>query len=533
MTKNILSCCILILLCLSASAQLTTTNLPILKVQTTQAIVDTYAQAQLEIIDNVSGTNNIADPATLSSNIGIKLRGDAAAQSYVKKSYSVETWTAAFNVSNNISPLNLPIENDWVLLAAYPDRSLMRGKLLLELHDDMDRYAPRLKYCELMIDNVYQGVYLFGEKIKRDSARLDLANLRIQDNFGDELTGGYILNIDNETGGGFNSNYAPPYALGTQQVRFLFEYPSNGDITPSQEAYIESYIDSFENGLNGANFQDTLLGWRPFGANNAFIDYILVNEVAKNYDAYRIDMYLYKDKLKKMRPGPLWGGDASFANTANCEAAVDTGWAYKLGAVCGNESNLPAFWWEKLMSDTLFVKDLKCRYHLFRQPGQPLDKALIYAHIDSFANVLNAQGAQSRNFTTYPIFGSPIINEPTPMATDFATEVTNLKTFIEARLNWLDAQWVTTQPCFATAINDISLEKEIAIYPNPAQNILNISYAQNDKVNYYLSNLAGQQLMQGSGYATFEINVSELAAGLYLLHLEVDGKQLVRKVSVQ
>jgi hypothetical protein len=516
----------------SGFAQLSSTNLPILKIQTTQAIVDTYAQAQLEIIDNVSGTNNIADPATLTSNIGIKLRGDAATQGYPKKSYSVETWTG-FNISNNISPLGLPTENDWVLLAAYPDRSLLRGKLLLEIHDDMDRYAPRLKYCELMVDNIYQGVYLFGEKIKRDSARLDIANLRVQDNFGDELTGGYILNVDNESGGGFISGYAPPYALGTQQVKFLYEYPDNGDITPAQEAYIKSYVDSFEDGLSSVNFQDTLQGWRPFGANNAFIDYILANEVAKNYEAYRIDMYLYKDKLKKMRPGPLWGGDAAFANTASCLSHVDTGWAYKLGALCGNETNLPSFWWEKLMTDTLFVKDLVCRYHLFRQVGQPLDKAVIFAHIDSFSNLLNAQGAQSRNFTTYPIFGISIINEPQPMAVDYAAEVTNLKTFIEARLNWLDAQWVNTAPCFATAVNDLSLERDIAIYPNPAHNVINVSYAKNAKVHYHLTNMAGQELLQGNGYSLFDINVSELAAGMYLLHLEVEGKQLVRKVGVQ
>ena len=523
---------LLLAACLCVSWQIKaqfSTNLPIIKLSITNAIVDTYQQTNLEIIDNTSGTNTYSDPATFTSNAGVKLRGNAVSRAYPKKSYSVESWLG-FNVSNNVSILGLPPENDWVLLAAYPDRSLLRGKLALELHDEMDRYAPRLKYCELFIDTAYQGIYLFGEKIKRDSSRLDLANLRVIDNFGEELTGGYILTVDDESGAGFTSNYPPPNATASQQVDFLFEHPDNGDITPAQKAYIESYIDSFEAGLNGPNFQDTALGWRPFGANNAFIDYIIVNEVSKNYDAYRIDMYLYKDKNKKMRPGPMWGFDASFANTANCNINGFSGFAFDIGSTCGAEPNLPAFWWSKLLTDTKFLQDLKCRYTNYRRMGNVLDTTHIFHLIDSFSAHINQQGAVGRNFNKYPIFGTPIINEPTPMATTHTAEVANIKAFILARLNWLDNQWYDAT-CAPDGVNDRAKRNLISIYPNPTNDFIRIESSSVSTMQYELRTFTGKIISSGTVHG--DIDVSKLSKGMYMLLIDQDDQRYMKKVIVE
>lgn len=533
MNKKIKILLVLVLINFSALAQLSTTNLPIIKIQTSQAIVDTYSQAQMDIIDNASGTNNISDPATFSSMVGAKLRGSATVQAYPKKSYSIETWTS-FNVNNNVSVLGLPVENDWVLLAEYPDRSLLRGLLALDLHNELDRYAPRLKYCELLIDNVYQGVYLFGEKIKQDTSRVNIAKLRTQDNFGEQLTGGYILNIDNETGNGFNSSFPPPYASSSQFVRFLYEYPKSADITPAQEAYIKSYIDSFEIALNGPSYQDTLTGWRAFGANNSFIDYIIVNELSKNYDAYRVDMYMYKDKSKKLRPGPMWGFSSSFANTASCLSATDTGYAFRLGQSCSSLTKLPSFWWERLMSDSKFAEDLKCRYTQHRASGYPLDSVVLFQKIDSFANLLNAQGAQTRNFTLYPIFGTPIINEPVPMATNYAGEIANIKAFIRKRLQWLDAQWVPTAPCFAISVQDIDINNLIEIYPNPASDIIHVNLHRPLQVNYALSSITGQCLEKGTKFGSqIDISIKDISKGIYLLELNTDMGKATKKIMVE
>jgi hypothetical protein len=140
-----------------------------------------------------------------------------------------------------------------------------------------------MEHCELVVNGSYQGVYLFGEKIKKKAGRLDLATLKITDNSGIELTGGYIWKIDDGTAL-WTSAFAPPYAT-TQQIKFVIDYPDAGDITPAQTSYIKAYVDSFETAMNASNFQDTALGWRRYGAVNAFVDYMIMNEI------FMVDIY--------------------------------------------------------------------------------------------------------------------------------------------------------------------------------------------------------------------------------------------------
>ena len=41
--------------------------------------------------------------------------------------------------------------------------------------------------CEVILNNEYQGIYLFGEKIKQGDGRVNIAKLNSSDNSGDEL----------------------------------------------------------------------------------------------------------------------------------------------------------------------------------------------------------------------------------------------------------------------------------------------------------------------------------------------------------
>jgi hypothetical protein len=513
----------------SAQAQLTTTNLPIMIVQTPIAINDTFVQGTLNVIDNASMVNNVTDPPTYTGMIGIKTRGNTA---YPKISYTLETWSA-FNVSTNVSLLGMPTENDWVLMSNYTDRSLMRDVLAKNLHDKMGRYAPRMKHCELIVNGNYAGVYTFGEKIKRDSARLDLANLTVTDNFGENMTGGYIWRLNDGNNPDWVSLIAPPFGTAAQQTKFHYEYPDASDITPAQEAYIKSYVDSFETAMNASNFQDTLVGWRKFGAVNGFADFMIINEVSRNNDAYRNNVFMYKDKSKKMRPGPIWNFDIAWNNTMDCASSKDTGWCYNLGGTCPTESKLAPFWWSKLTTDTSFMKELKCLYTDYRKPGNLLDTAKMFFSIDSISSLLTAQNAVSRNFTQFPIWGVPLVNEPTPMAANYSEEVNNLKQFIRKRITWLDSKWILTTGCPAPlAVNDMELNQLVAVYPNPANNAVSVKYEGKYKKGYTVNilTLQGTRVSQvaSSDYIT-TLDISHLPIGMYLLQVVNEKGSVVRK----
>jgi hypothetical protein len=354
------------------------------------------------------------------------------------------------------------------------------------------------------------------------------------DNFGENMTGGYILNVNEGFSNGWISNYAPPFA-GAQQIYFNVDYPDASDITPAQKAYIQSYVDSFENAMNGANFQDTTLGWRRFGAVNGFADFMIMNEISRNNEAYRRNMYMYKDKSKKLRPGPLWAFDLAWNNTQSCTSSKDTGWAYNFGGSCPLENDLAPFWFSKLTTDTAFMKDLKCLYTDYRNPGNVLDTSKIFFIIDSINIRLNAQTAIARNFTQWPIWGTPIVNEPTPMAANYDEEVANLKQFIRKRIIWLDSKWRLANGCPAPlAIADVDIANQLNIFPNPANDFLTVRFSGKSKNGFKATiySIQGGKLHSlNTKDKEYTFNISSYPKGIYLLNVNTDKGSITRKIT--
>ncbi len=157
--------------------------------------------ASMKLVDNPPGIYNFPDdPGNgYDGQISIEIRGESSAWYSPKKSYSLETQTD-LGENNNVSLLDLPQENDWILYGPYLDKSLIRNVLSYRLFEEMGHYSPRTRFVEVILNNDYQGVYILTEKIKRDKNRVDMAKLLPTDISGDELTGGYLLRIDKLTG---------------------------------------------------------------------------------------------------------------------------------------------------------------------------------------------------------------------------------------------------------------------------------------------------------------------------------------------
>ena len=144
------------------------------------------------IIWNGEGVrNNVTDPFNnYSGRIGIELRGNST-QGFPKKPYAVETQDST-GANLDVSILGMPAENDWTFLASYIDRTFIRDPLAHFLSTLTGRWSSRCRFCELILNGEYEGVYIVLEKIKRTKNRLDLSKLTPADTLGDNLTGGYI-----------------------------------------------------------------------------------------------------------------------------------------------------------------------------------------------------------------------------------------------------------------------------------------------------------------------------------------------------
>ena len=129
-----------------------------------------------------------------SYNIGIEIRGSSS-QFFEKKSYGVETWDAN-NEDIDADLGGFPEEEDWILYGPFSDKSLIRNVLIFQLSNAIGMYGSRTDFYEVTINDKFLGTYVLMEKIKRDKNRVDINELEVNDNNLEEISGGYIVQVD-------------------------------------------------------------------------------------------------------------------------------------------------------------------------------------------------------------------------------------------------------------------------------------------------------------------------------------------------
>jgi hypothetical protein len=458
MIRKILFCCVIILTIVNHSSgqvSFTSSNLPIIVINTNgQTIPDEpKITADMGIIYNGEGKrNNLTDQFNIyNGKIGIEKRGHSS-QMFDKKQYGIELRN---NNGNDIkvSILGMPEESDWVLNASYIDRSLLRNVLAYKLSNDLGRYASRTRYCELVLNGEYRGIYIIQEKIKRDKNRVDIKKINKTDNSGDALTGGYIIKIDRVDPGDKYWTSPYPAVLGSTKspITYIIEYPKASDITAEQFIYIQNYVTEFEKIMRSAFYRDPFAGYYNYIDIDAFVDYYLINEFSKNTDAYRLSAFMYKNKDSekgKLVMGPAWDFDISFGLADYDDGFSPSGWQ----ALKHYEGlwNAP-FWTTNLMIDPVFKNKLAKRWHELK--NNILSTSVINNFIDE--NVSYLSEAQQRNFTKWNDLFNPLVYT-WPNKNKFSNyldEINYLKNWISQRSAWLDSnlpldysfvEWKTT-----------------------------------------------------------------------------------------
>lgn len=502
-------------------------NLPLVIINTpnNQNIPDEpKLQASMKIIDNGLGNiNHLTDfPNAYNKLIGIEQRGSSSG-GFPQKSYGFETRNTDGSILDTII-LGMPMEHDWILYAPYNDKTCLRNNITYDLSSKMGHYAAKSKLCELVVNGQYQGIYYLMEKIKRDQNRVDIAKLLPTDNSGDELTGGYIFKIDKTTGNSniaWTSNY--PAADGSP-INFQHHYPTYDVITPQQNAYIHSYVDSFENALNGPNYTDPLIGYRKYIKHKSFIDFMLLNEISKNVDGYRLSSFLHKEKNSnggELRMGPVWDFNLAWWNADYCNGNLSTGWAYEFGNVCTGGFQVPT-WWEIFMSDPWFQEEVKCRWTSLRQGV--LSRDSLFHFIDSVA--LYIDEAKDRHFEKWPILGTYTWPNPSPIPADFAGEITALKQWIDDRTAWMDQN---LPGICHLSLAENTVFNNLSLYPNPVEESFTIELFASNPSELSLkicalngaenATLSGIPLVYGSNKVHVDLADYNLPAGVYFVTL--------------
>lgn len=336
---------------------------------------------------------------SVEENLQIKGRGMTTWFDFPKKPYRLK-------FAKKISLFGLHEDKSWVLLANYADKSMLRNKLafILGKMSNLD-WTPSSFFVEVILNGEYIGTYQLCEKLKVSSHRVNVGN------------DGFLLEIDQRAPilGEVN------FKIGHIENPIKFRDP---DVSYNDDNYIyaHNFIAKVDEVLFSDNYSDPQEGWQKYMDMDSFVDWYIINELAKNNDAvFYSSCYMNFKRDGKLKMGPIWDFDLAFGNINYNDSYQTSGFRIKKVA-----------WYSRLFNDPAFVKRLKERFQYF------------YNHRDDIMKSINNEAAALReasqnnedrwhtfyNYTwpNYDIWGN------------YCNEVQYMKEWLSDRFNWMKSE---------------------------------------------------------------------------------------------
>ena len=476
------------------SQTFTDSNLPIVVINTdinpntgqpTEIVDDPRVLATMKIIKRPDGTRNyLTDINTTSflnynGRIDIEFRGSSS-QDLPKKPYGLSTKQADNVSNNNVSLLGMPSENDWILNALAFDSSYIRDYISYNLSSQLGNYASRTVYCEVVVNGEYKGLYMLQEKLKDDSNRINVLEILTTDVSTETITGGYITKADKPTGGDPVAWQMTPYS--GNMVDFIHDLPKPEDVTSSQNAYIQNQFTNLQLQAYNASIQN---GFPSRIDVPTFVDFMLINELGSNVDAYQYSTYFHKDRAGKLRAGPVWDLNLTYGNDLfqyGFDRSKTDVWQFN------NGDNVGSKFWMDLFLNTTFRCFLAKRWNELTQTGKPLNQTSINALIDNtIALITEAANRDSQKwFATNA---------------NLAPKVVEIKDFITERTTWMTTNLGSFSACNNVTVPPLVISR---IHYNP---LAGSGLTSNDQEFIEITN-TGSTSVSLSGIYLRELGVS-------------------------
>lgn len=382
----------------------------------------------------IKGTVVIEDPAGMywdtprlelkMTKDGIRGRGNTT-WDMPKKPYKMK-------FDSKVSIFGLGEDKEWVILANYADKTLLRNVVAMKLSEIVGMpWTPAMLPVEVYMNGSYLGCYTFSEHKKVSEHRVDLDIVGESDNSGDAVTGDYYMEIEQ------NQDETTCFYTQVCGIPMMFSEPEVP--TAAQLQYVKEYFRQAETALRSSNFTDPDTGWQKYIDIETFAKAYLVNELTKNIDGnMRKSSFITKKKNDKFQMYHLWDYDLALGN---CNYLDD-----EFGASDGPEG-----WFIK---DYTWARYSPLGYHyqwftiLTKDPAFCAKvKEIWNTHYDELKNIPGfidqmaayMKDAQKRNFEKWNILNTHVW--PNVVVTgSYQGEIDYLKSFYTSRFNWLDGR---------------------------------------------------------------------------------------------
>lgn len=328
----------------------------------------------------------------------IRLRGNSTAL-FPKRPFRIK-------LSEKTSLCGMPQAKQWILLANYFDKTMLRNALAFKLSEDSRlAWTPRYRFVELYYNDAHKGTYQLCEKVQVHANRVEVP----QDGWLIEVDG----RVDTTKDVFFNTKQMP--------VVFRIEWPKVQQDDPCVDSIRTVFLKA-EEALFGADFADQAKGWQNYLDKESWVDWYLINEITKNFDAnFNSSCYMHSGSDGKIVMGPVWDFDISMGNTNSLgDERLPQGWYIR-------RTN----WYTRLFEDPEFVSAVKERFAYFYNQRENY-----YQYIRDHATQLRPHAL--KNDKIWHTIG--VLIGPNPIAfRTYDKEVEVLIGWLKQRFEWINS----------------------------------------------------------------------------------------------
>ena len=383
--------------------------LPCMVIEVNETLLKQKEKGQAKMKLQCNGTS--LDCGEMEREIEMGIRGFSSAQ-FPKKQFSIRMSGDTLK-KEKVSLLGMNASSKWILQGPYSDPSLIRNALSYEIWRSMGYHAPQSRYVEVVINGLYQGVYLLMERNELSPGRLDL-------NTRSEGSDAFLVQI--------NRPDKMDVVVFAGSTAFIVDDPPGIEMDSLYLKQIQLTLEKFVAKCEAPDVHDQEIDW------NSWADYYILQELSKNPDAYMVSTFLHRGNTSegaKLKAGPVWDFDIAYGGTQimSCDHTD----AF-VAEVSGQANAL----FKHLFQKESFRNLVNERYLLWRQ--NVLSDAQLNHLVDSLSTLVD-EPARQRNFTRFPVFGlNKFLTHPAPIK-DYAEELSNLRSWLQNRCHWLDTHF--------------------------------------------------------------------------------------------
>lgn len=374
---------------------------------------------RISIIDHEKTNNHPGDDPAVESRIRIHIRGNSS-RSFDKSNFSIHLLDEN-GQNNSQSIMGMDPHHEWVLHGPYLDKTLLRNYMWYNLAGEIMDYAPNVRFCEVLVNGEYQGVYVMTETI---TSGQENSRLRLTVNKKENTFTGYLLRLDRgSTKELKNIGTFSQYSLRTN-MQLNIVYPGSSNLTLEIARTISQDFSDFEKALYSYDYDSDTYGYEQMIDVDSFVDFFLINELTCNYDAGWLSTYIYKDIDGKYRMC-IWDFNSSCDGYQEASLPTD-----------GFQMQ-DCLWYFMLTKDEDFTDRIIDRYRELRKTyfdGEYLD-----AYMDDVIEYLGP--AIDRNYEKWGYSFEKEYDLLKPASRNprsYEEAVAQVKAFLHHRLSWMD-----------------------------------------------------------------------------------------------